>query len=237
MALGKRIWFSSGLLMWPIMLTAVSPTQNPGQAIITQSPTASIYLGVHVHFTCQRLVSLYNIVARLSKDSGASLPQVRLLVWSATGYVIPIKLFSMPQVPHPENVVLVPTSHRVAVGTTGTNRRKELRTMLDTMSFNQCLTEWLLFECVQLSAICPCFNVPSTNTDWKFTALSTVQWWALPWSLQWLVCSKWRWVCFSWTYRQTYNQSTMMKEYRVYWELEGNHCQEAWTRFGDTIAP
>lgn len=32
-----------------------APTQNPGQAVITQGPTASIYLGVHVHFTCPKV--------------------------------------------------------------------------------------------------------------------------------------------------------------------------------------
>lgn len=62
------------------------------------------------------------VADRLSEDSGACLPGVRLLFRSATSYVVPIKLISVPQVPHPENGVLVPTSHRVAVRTVGTNR-------------------------------------------------------------------------------------------------------------------
>lgn len=62
------------------------------------------------------------VADRLSEDSGACLPGVRLLFRSATSYVVPIKLISVPQVPHPENGVLVPISHRVAVRTVGTNR-------------------------------------------------------------------------------------------------------------------
>lgn len=46
------------------------------------------------------------------------------------------------------------------------------------------------------------------------------------------MCSRCRYVCFSGSHRQTHNQNTMMKEYRVPWEPWGAYCQETWARFG-----